>query len=156
MFFNVCWAFSDFDKAKNQHQHGLDCRIVVINHIVLNSYFWFLWVSHFSCMYLLLWCLWFCYFYCLQPTQQQTRYRKSPYAPSDGEGMPSYWHSKLLGLNVPFASSFSFLVGKMVLNQFNSSFHYVDGGSVQPEDGTANEWETALDLLRTIDCYSNT
>lgn len=25
----------------------------------------------------------------LQPTQQQTRYRKSPYAPSDGEGMPT-------------------------------------------------------------------
>ncbi|KAJ9147298.1 hypothetical protein P3X46_029475 [Hevea brasiliensis] len=24
----------------------------------------------------------------LQPTQQQTRYRKSPYAPSDGEGVP--------------------------------------------------------------------
>ncbi|KAK8487383.1 hypothetical protein V6N11_050040 [Hibiscus sabdariffa] len=35
----------------------------------------------------------------LQPTQQQTRYRKSQYAPSDGE----------------------------------------DGGSGQPEDGTANE-----------------
>ncbi|GMI78738.1 hypothetical protein like AT5G64130 [Hibiscus trionum] len=35
----------------------------------------------------------------LQPTQQQTRYRKSQYAPSDGE----------------------------------------DGGSAQPEDGTANE-----------------
>lgn len=29
---------------------------------------------------------------CLQPSQQQTRYRKSPYAPSDGEGTAFHYY----------------------------------------------------------------
>lgn len=53
-----------------------------------------------------------------QPTQQQTRYRKSPYAPSDGEGMC---------LAIRFAyQNVHILVQVLNIRQF-SAFHFSRG-----------------------------
>ncbi|XP_060958877.1 uncharacterized protein LOC115701081 isoform X2 [Cannabis sativa] len=54
----------------------------------------------------------------LQPTQQQTRYRKSPYAPTDGASAPSEDATANEGITVR---------------------NLVDGASVPSEDATPNE-----------------
>lgn len=66
----------------------------------------------------------------LQPTQQQTRYRKSHYAPSDGEGM-HFFIIKILNL-----------LEKLLILLF-IIFIYIDGGSAPSEDSRANEWKMA-------------
>lgn len=66
-----------------------------------------------------------------QPTQQQTRYRKSPYAPSDGEGIP-----------IIFYSFSNFWV--LVLTLSFTLFGFLDGGSSPSEDSPTNEWERGM------------
>lgn len=80
-----------------------------------------------------------------QPTQQQTRYRKSPYAPANGEGILVTVDTKLNCTS--FQICFFFLhkscfkcCGREMM-KLNILFwdNFVDGGSVSPEDAAASE-----------------
>lgn len=61
-----------------------------------------------------------------QPTQQQTRYRKSPYAPANGEGI------------VLFSIHFQIYKCFVLILSF-TLFVLLDGGSSPSEDSPSNE-----------------